>query len=63
MMWFAAFTMLLFQGLAVCTIGIMVTSGLHFGAAIFTAVCEVILGVIITRMLSRDIRQAHQAIR
>jgi hypothetical protein len=60
MMWLAALTMLLFQGLAVCTIGVLVTSGLNFGAAMFTAVCEVTLGVIIIRMLCRDMHPARQ---
>jgi hypothetical protein len=60
MKWLAALTMLLFQGLAVCTIGVMITSGLHFGAALFTAVCEVTLGVIIIRLLCRDMHQVHE---
>ncbi|HUT68229.1 MAG TPA: hypothetical protein VMW86_06735 [Dehalococcoidales bacterium] len=58
MMWLAALTMLLFQGLAVCTIGIMVTSGLGFGVAMLTAVAEVILGVIIVRAMCRDMQKA-----
>ncbi len=60
MMWLAALLMLLFQALAVCTIGVMVTCGLNFGAALFTAVCEVTLGVIIIRTFCRDVRQARQ---
>ncbi len=62
MSWLAAFMMLLFQGLAVCTIGIMMTSGLGFGAAMLTAVSEVILGVIIIRMMLRDGHRARQSI-
>ena len=62
MKWLAALTMLLFQGLAVCTIGVMTTSGLGFGPAILTAVSEVILGVIIIRMMLRDAHRAHQTI-
>ena len=62
MMWLAALIMLLFQGLAVCTIGIMVTSGLSFGAALFTAMCEVALGMITIRLLRRDIRYARRKI-
>ncbi len=62
MRWLAALTMLLFQGLAVCTIGIMMTSGLGFGAAMLTAVSEVILGVIIIRMMLRDMHEAHQTV-
>ena len=62
MSWLAASMMLLFQGLAVCTIGIMMTSGLGFGAAMLTAVSEVILGVIIIRMMLRDAYRSHQTI-
>jgi hypothetical protein len=54
MIWLAALTMLLFQGLAVCTIGAMVTNGLSFGMAMATAVFEVILGAMIIRMMCRD---------
>ena len=60
MMWLIALMMLLFQGLAVCMIGIMVTSGLGFGQAMLTAVSVVILGVIVVRVMCRDIRQARQ---
>jgi len=62
MKWLAALTMLLFQGLAVCTIGIMMTSGLGFGAAMLTAVSEVVLGVIIIRIMLRDAHKAHQTV-
>ena len=60
MIWLAALLMLLFQALAVCTIGVMVTCGLNFGAALFTGACEVALGVIIIRTFCRDVRQARQ---
>ncbi len=60
MMWLVALTMLLFQGLAVCTIGVMVTSGLGFGPAMLTAVAEVILGVVIIRAMLRDGHQARE---
>ena len=60
MMWLAALLMLLFQALAICTIGVMVRCGLDFGAALFTAVCEVALGVIVIRTFCRDVRQARQ---
>ncbi len=53
MIWLAALTLLLFQGLAVCTIGAMVSVGLNPGAAMATAVFEVILGVIIARAMCR----------
>ncbi len=62
MKWLAALTMLLFQGLAVCTIGIMMTSGLGFGTAMLTAVSEVVLGVIIIRIMLRDAHKAHQTV-
>lgn len=58
MIWLAALTMLLFQGLAVCTIGIMMESGFGFGPAMLTAVAEVILGVIIVRAMHRDMLRA-----
>jgi hypothetical protein len=54
MMWLIALTMLLFEGLAVCTIGAMVTSGVGIGLAMATAVFELILGVIIIRAMYRD---------
>ena len=54
MIWLIAFTMLLFQGLAVCTIGAMVTSGINTGLAMATAVFELILGVIIVKEMHRD---------
>ena len=54
MMWLAALTILLFQGLAVCTIGAMLTAGMGMGAAMTTAVAEVILGVIIARAMYRS---------
>jgi len=59
MMWLVALTMLLFQGLAVCMIGIMVTSGFGFGSAMLTGVSVVTLGVIVIRAMCRDIRQAR----
>ena len=54
MMWLIALTMLLFEGLAVCTIGAMVTSDMGAGLAMATAVFELILGVIIVRGMYRD---------
>jgi hypothetical protein len=54
MVWLAALTMLLFQGLAICTICAMVTNGLSFGMAMAAAVFEIILGAIIIRMMCRD---------
>ena len=58
MMWLVALTMLLFEGLAVCTIGAMVTSGIGVGLAMATAIFELILGVIIVRAMYSD---AHRA--
>lgn len=60
MIWLVALMMLLFQGLAVCMIGIMVTSGMGFGPAMLTAVSVVTLGVIVVRAMCRDIRQVRQ---
>ena len=54
MIWLAALTMLLFQGMAVCTIGAMLTNGLSFSMAMAAAVFEVVLGAIIIRMICRD---------
>jgi len=59
MKWLVALTMLLFQGLAVCMIGIMVTSGLGFGPAMLTAVSVVTLGIIVVRTMCRDMHQAR----
>ena len=58
MIWLAALTFLLFQGLAVCTIGAMLSVGLNAGAAMATAVFEVILGVIIARAMCRSAQRA-----
>ena len=58
MMWLVALTMLLFEGLAVCTIGAMATSGTGAGLAMAAAVFELIVGVIIVRAMYRD---AHMA--
>ena len=51
MIWLMALIMLLFYGLAVCTIGGMLTSGISAGLAMATAVLEVTLGVIIVRAM------------
>ena len=53
-MWFVALIMLLFYGLAVCTIGGMVTSGVNFSVAMANAVPQVMLGVLIARVMYRD---------
>jgi len=58
MIWLIALTMLLFQGLAICTIGVMLTSGVGTGLAMATAVFEIILGVIIVRAMYRDAQAA-----
>ena len=59
MKWIVALVMLLFQGLAICMIGIMVTSGMGFGPAMLTAVSVVTLGVIVVRVMCRDMHQAR----
>jgi len=53
MIWLAALMMLLFYGLAVCTIGGMVTSGISPGLAMATAVLMVTAGTIIIRLMYR----------
>jgi hypothetical protein len=58
MMWLVALTMLLFEGLALCTIGGMVTSGVGTGLAMVTAVFELILGVFIVRAMYRYAQRA-----
>ena len=58
-MWFVALIMLLFYGLAVCTIGGMVTNGISATMAMTTATLEVILGVIIVRAMYRDFKRAQ----
>ena len=52
-MWVIALTMLLFYGLAVCTIGGMVTSGINAGLAMAIAVLEVTTGIILVRAMHR----------
>ena len=52
-MWIIALTMLLFYGLAVCTIGGMVTSGINAGLAMAIAVLEVTTGIILVRAMHR----------
>ena len=57
MSWLVALMMLLFYGLAVCTIGGMVTNGISAGLAIATAVLEVTLGIIIVRAMYSDAKR------
>ncbi|MFC2002056.1 hypothetical protein ACFLUZ_06120 [Chloroflexota bacterium] len=57
MLWLVALMMLLFYGLAVCTIGGMVTSGISAGLAIATAVLEVTLGIIIVRVMYSEAKR------
>ena len=59
MIWLMALTMLLFEGLAVCTVGAMVTSGIGSGLAMTTAIFELILGAIIVREMHRN---AHKSV-
>ena len=58
MMWLVALMTLLFYGLAVCTIGGMVTSGISAGLAMAAAVLEVTLGVIIIRAMYSDAKRS-----
>ena len=44
MIWLVVLMALLFEGLAVCTIGAMVTSGINASLAMATAVLELTLG-------------------
>ena len=53
MVWLAALMMLLFYGLAVCTIGGMVTIGISASLAMVIAVLEVTVGVTIARAMCR----------
>ena len=59
MIWLTALTMLLFQGLAVCIIGAMVTSGYHTSLAMATGIFELILGTILVRGMYRDALRAR----
>ena len=56
MIWVAVLMMLAFYGLAVCTIGGMVTSGISAGLAMVTAVLEVTVGIIIVRAMCGVVR-------
>ena len=47
----AAFIMLAFYGLAICTMGGILSSGLAFGLAITVAIVEVKAGMIIARLV------------
>ena len=49
MIWLMALLMLAFYGLALCTIGGMVTSGISASLAMAVAVLEVIIGAVIAR--------------
>ena len=59
MIWLVALTMLLFEGLAICTIGGMVTSGMSAGLAMAIAVLELTVGVTIVRVMYRDMNKAR----
>jgi len=59
MMWLVALTMLLFQGLAVCILGGMLSIGTSTGESILMAVLIVILGVFVTRAMYRDAFKTH----
>jgi len=51
MVWLMALLMLAFYGLALCTIGGMLTSGISASLAMVVAVLEVIIGVVIARAM------------
>ncbi len=51
MIWLMALLMLAFYGLALSTIGGMVTSGISASLAMAVAVLEVIIGVVIARAM------------
>ena len=53
MIWLMALMMLAVYGLAVSTIGGMVTNGINTSLAMATGVFEVIVGVIIVRAMCR----------
>ncbi|MFC2067313.1 hypothetical protein ACFLUO_09785 [Chloroflexota bacterium] len=55
MIWLMALMMLASYGLAVCTIGGMVTNGINTSLAMATGALEVIIGVIIARAMYRHI--------
>ena len=55
MIWLLALIMLLFEGLAICTVGGMLTNGMSAGLAMATAVLEVIVGVVIVRVMYRHV--------
>lgn len=59
MIWLATFIMLAFYGLAVYTIGGMVTNGISAGLAVAAAILEIIVGVIIVRMMCRVAGSSH----
>ena len=51
MAWIMALLMLAVYGLALCTIGGMITSGISASLAMAVAVMEVIIGVVIARAI------------
>ena len=59
MIWLVALMMLMFYGLAVCTIGGMLTSGISAGLAMTVAILEVIVGVIIVRAMYSDVKRVR----
>ena len=57
MIWLVALTLLLFEGLAVCIIGGMMMSGFGAGLAMATAVLALTVGVVIVRIMYRDLKR------
>jgi len=55
--WLVALVMLAFYGLAICTIGGMLTNGISTTLAMLTAVLEVTMGVMIARAMSSHLKR------
>ena len=57
MIWLVALVMLAFYGLAVCTIGGMLTKGISTSLVMVTAALEVTMGVMIARVMSSHLKR------
>ena len=53
MIWFVVLIMLAFEGLAVCTLGYMVTDGISAYLAMASAILIVTIGTVIARAMYR----------
>ena len=58
-MWLVALMVLMFEGLAICTIGGLVTSGINTGLAMAAAVLELMIGAPIIKAMYRDVKWQH----